>query len=65
MVRSGVGKTIGVGDETKGKLHANMAIARDAREKNRYRLFDFIIASRINIINGVFMISVIMSHEVV
>lgn len=47
MVRSGVGNTIGVGDEIKGKLQASMAIANAAMATTGNRLIFFILASRV------------------
>ncbi len=46
MVRSGVGNTIGVGDETKGKLQASMATARAVKAIIGFRLIRIIIASQ-------------------
>ena len=46
MVRSGVGNTIGVGDETNGKLQASIAIAKATRTMIGIRLIFFTYASQ-------------------
>ncbi len=46
IVRSGVGKTIGVGDETNGKLQASIAKATAPSARIGYRLIVFMLTSR-------------------
>ena len=48
MVRSGVGKTIGVGEVTNGKLQASIATAKADRMRIILRLYLFILASQRN-----------------
>jgi hypothetical protein len=48
MVRSGVGKTIGVGDVTNGKLQASIAKARAETARIEIRLVLFMLASQRN-----------------